>query len=204
MSKILKNKIDLIYNINKHKFKSKNGVVIDDLVADDGEDNKKISKNQRIKRRKAVMAFQDKFRNRINLKIDQVKQSMNNKVKDIKIVPTGIGRNKKGEILGILKKSYQLALKQILTENFKVYAYIHIKNDNGDPVEASTDKYDKTNIDELLNDLLHKIERQIQSATKVLLKDLSINFNFIEIPSGGAFNTSTEINDILNKNPLYK
>ena len=39
MSKILKNRIDLIYNINKHTFKSINGIVIDDLVADDGEDN---------------------------------------------------------------------------------------------------------------------------------------------------------------------
>ena len=45
MSRILKNKVGLIYNINKHKLKSKNGIVIDDLAADDGEDNRKISKN---------------------------------------------------------------------------------------------------------------------------------------------------------------
>ncbi len=78
------------------------------------------------------------------------------------------------------------------------------KNDNGDPVEASTNKYDKGNEEEMINDVLHKIEWQIQSATTVLLKDLEISFNYIEIPTGGAYTTSTAREDILNKYSVVK
>ncbi len=79
-----------------------------------------------------------------------------------------------------------------------------ICNDNGDPVEASTNKYDKGNEEEMLNDVLHKIEWQIQSATTVLLQDLEIYFNYIEIPTGGAYTTSTAREDILNKSSVVK
>ena len=53
-------------------------------------------------------------------------------------------------------------------KNFKVFVYVKIRNDNGDPVEASTIKYQKGNEEEMLNDVLHKIEWQIQSETTVL------------------------------------
>ena len=56
----------------------------------------------------------------------------------------------------------------------------------------------------MLNDVLHKIEWQIQSATTVLLKYLEIHYNYIEIPAGGAFTTSTNREDILNKTSVVR
>ncbi len=67
------------------------------------EENEKIPILKRVARQKAILESQNKFRKRINLKVNQIKQSMNGKVKDIQIIPTGIGRHQTGGILAILK-----------------------------------------------------------------------------------------------------
>ncbi len=56
----------------------------------------------------------------------------------------------------------------------------------------------------MINDVLHKIEWQIQSATTVLLKDLEIHYNYIETSAGGALSTSTNREDILNKTSVVR
>ncbi len=202
ISKILQNKINQLY-IQYNM--SSNQIVIEDLVGDDGEDNKKPSRKERIRRRRATLVIQKGFRNnRLTLKIDEIRNSLNNKVKVVKIVPEVMGKNKRGDILAILNKASKLAEKEMGKKNYKVYIYVKIRNDNGDPVEASTNKYNKGNEEEMLNDVLHKIEWQIQSATTVLLKDLEIYFNYIEIPTGGAYTTSTAREDILNKSSVVK
>ena len=146
LSKILFKNFSSYYITDMSKRLNKKTTVIDDLIAPDDDDDKfglrqGLSKQSRLLRttnkvktiQKAIRERQQKtnaaadkiigaFSNRTKLKVDKISSSSRNKVKEVRVIPTGIGKNKYGNIEALIENSHRVARREMPTgKPFQVY-----------------------------------------------------------------------------------
>jgi len=218
----MQNKIlNHIYNMPP-KSSNKNTLIIDDIISpeDDDEYPPRLTKQQRVQRRRSVKTIQqavrhrqrtkthavDKiigaFQKRIKLKINKVDSSMKGKVKAVSVIPTAIGKNQYGNIEALIDNSYKVARREMAYgKKFHVYTYLKFASQKGgDDFEVRTTKFNGKAYKDMLVQVVDRAIELLQSDHEVLLKDFQITFNFIEIPSGSASATvSRDKLSILNK-----
>ena len=205
---------------------NKKTTVIDDLIAPDDDEGypPRLTRQQRIQRRsnvktiqKAVRERQQKtqiaankiigaFSNRIKLKVDKISSSLKDKVKEVRVIPTGIGKNKYGNIEVLIENSYRVARREIPSgKPFQVYTSVKFPSQKGgDDFRATTTKYTHKTYKDMFVQLVERITALLQSDHEVLLKDFQITFNFIEIPHGSSATVSRERLSILNKKSVNR
>ena len=145
------------------------------------------------------------FSNRIKLKVDKISSSLRNKVKEVRVIPTGIGKNKYGNIEALIQNSYRVARREMPSgTHFQVYASLKFPSQTGDEFHVTTTKYTHKTYKDMFVKLLNRASELLQSNHEVLLKDFQITFNFIEIPHGSASTVSRDRLSILNKTSVNR
>ena len=209
---------------------NKKTTVIDDLIApDDDEDKFGLKQNlsnlgRRLRTKTKVQLIQkvvrqrqhkthaaaDKiigaFSNRIKLKVGKISSSLRNKVKEIRVIPTGIGKNKYGNIEALIENSNKVARREMPSGTpFQVYTSLKFPSQTGDNFHVTTTKYTHKLYKEMFVQLVRRASELLQSSHEALLKDFQITFSFIEIPHGsGSATTSRERLSILNKQSVNR
>ena len=168
--------------------------------------NKSSNKDDDDKKAKAVNKIIGAFNKRIKLKVDKIDESMKDKVKAIKIIPTATGKNQYGNIEALIENSYKVARREIpYGKKFQVYTYLKFASQKGgDDFEVRSTKFTNKAYKEMLVQVVDRAMELLQSDHEVLLKDFQITFNFIEIPDGGASSVSREKLSILNKTSVNR
>ena len=230
LSKILFKNFSSYYIKDMSKRLNKKTTIIDDLIAPDDDGDRfglrqglnkparrlrtanKVKTIQKAirERQQKTNAAADKiigaFSNRIRLKIDKISSSLRNKVKEVRVKPIGIGKNKYGNIEALIKNSYRVARREMPSgQPFQVYASLKFPSQVGDDFHVTTTKYTHKTYKDMFIQLVDRTSELLQSNHEVLLKGFQITFNFIEIPHGSASATvSRDRLSILNKTSVNR
>ena len=148
------------------------------------------------------------FHKRIKLKIDKVDVSMKGKVKSVRVVSVGVGKNQYGNIEALIESAFRVAQREMPSpKKYEVYTYLKFPNQKGgNDFEMRGSKFTNKNTKDMSVQIVGRSSDFLQSDHEVLLKDFQITFNFIEIPEGGS-GTATVSRDklsILNKTSVNK
>ncbi len=147
------------------------------------------------------------FSYRIKLKVDKISSSLKNKIKEVRVIPIGFGKNKYGNIEELIANSYRVARREMTSgTHFQVYASLNFPSETGNDFHVTTTKYTHKTYKDMFVQLVNRASELLQSNHDVLLKDFQITFNFIEIPhgSGGTATVSRDRLSILNKKSVNR
>ena len=146
------------------------------------------------------------FSNRIKLKVDKISSSLKNKVKEVRVIPTGMGKNKYGNIEALIENSYRVARREMPSgKPFQVYTSLKFPSQKGGAdFHVTTTKYTNKTYKDMFVQLVNRASELLQSDHEVLLKDFQITFNFIEIPHGSSATASRDRLSILNKKSVNR
>ena len=145
----------------------------------------------------------------MKFKIVDKQEVFKNKVKQITLVPDRIGNAMASDVGAFFARSYIIARREIHRKvEFMVYAsctgVATDKRGENYTFNVTTGKFSSKELNNVFDDFMDKVYKQIQSGERILLSQLKFQYNFAIIPSGsGCCTKSRDIESIMNKKLCY-
>jgi len=103
---------------------------------------------------------------------------MKGKVKSVRVVTVGVGKNQYGNIEALVENSFRVAQREMPSpKKYEVYAYLKFPSQKGgDDFEARGTKFTNKTTKDMLVQIVSRASELLQSDHEVLLKYFQITF----------------------------
>ena len=136
------------------------------------------------------------FDHKLVLKVIKHETAFKNNAQDITIVPSYVGSLAATNIKLVLAKAFMLARKLVTNmKNYKFHSKIQMKSTKDFQLYKTSTNYNKDDMHKWLDEFTKVIFELFQSDDRVFMKDITMSFHFVNIPSGSGWAVSRNLNE---------